>query len=161
MSDSPLAPAVSEIEEISGMDFLEMKEPIWKWHDLPPKQQPQLAWLIRDESGEAVSILRIFYRMLVCKERQLRAVGIGGVWVWPARRGQGYATALLDRVIPRLTETAPSADVVVLHAPQARELYSHLGFVEIAEGLYGTTIHPGESGARIDLDWKLSPEGHF
>ena len=160
MSEVILTPTASEIEEIPGTALREMSEPGWSWDTLQLKQRPQFAWLIRDERGESVSILRIFYRMLVCKQRQLRAVGIGGVWTWPARRGQGYAYVLLNKAMPKLIEFAPSADIVVLYASKERSLYSRLGFSEISEGLYGKAIHPFESFCE-DLDWKLNPEGHF
>lgn len=161
MSEVLLTPATSEIEELPGMALMEMREPGWNWSKLNEKQRPQRAWTIRDsERGESVAILRIFYRMLVCKERQLRAVGIGGVWTWPARRGRGYATVLLEKTLAKLRVEALSADVVILYS-KPRGMYSHSGFIrEVAEGLLATSLH-GDVMLPEGRVWSINPEGHF
>ena len=162
-----VAPSTTELEELSGMALESMVEPGWitMWGNKPKLEQPQITYTIRDEErNETVSCLRIFWRMLETDKRRLRVVGIGGVWTWPARRGQGYATVLLDKVLDKLRETAKSADVVILCASQTRGLYSHLGFLEVGEGLYGVTLHEWEDCLHQDKNpyvWKVVPEGHF
>ncbi len=161
MSETLLTPATSEIEELRGMSLLEMREPGWNWDNLEEKQKPQKAWMIRDEErGESATILRIFYRMLVCKERELRAVGIGGVWTWPARRGKGYATALLEKTLAKLRAETPSADIVILYSG-LRSLYARQGFTwELAQGLFATPLH-GDVSFIEGREWNVRPEGHF
>lgn len=161
-----LSPPTTAIEELPGMELREMAEPDWflTWQNLIEPKQPQMTYVVRDtERNEITSCLRIFWRMIQSEKRRLRAVGIGGVWTWPTRRGQGYATVLLEKTLKKLQDEALSADVVILHAPQARGLYSHLGFLEIGNGLYGTTLHPWEDMLHHAQPyvWSVLPEGHF
>ncbi len=157
---------VKELEELPGSAMREMAEPGWfsTWNKRPENMRPQLTYVIRSSGlGESVSCLRLFWRMIGSPERRLRVAGIGGVWTRETMRGQGYGTVLLELTLEALQRTAQSADLVVLHAPKARGLYSHLGFIEIETGMFARTLHKFEDLLHTDnpYHWKLLPEGHF
>ena len=159
-------PTTTEIEELPGMALPEMTEEGWRrtWNIQIDKNRPQGVYVIRDtERNETVACLRIFWRLIQSEKRRLRAVGIGGIFTWSARRGQGYATVLLEKTLSKLRDEALSADVAILHAPEARGLYSSRGFIELSKGLYGTTLHPWEDCLHPDNPyvWKVLPEGTF
>lgn len=155
----------SDIQELPGDALMygqtKMREDHWEWPGNNPKLLPQQSWLIRtDEIGEDASILRIFFRMLQSPKRTLRAVGIGGVWTQPDLRRQGYGTILMDKAMAKLRDEQPSADMAILFTENFTGFYAHLGFGEIAPGLYASSIH-GDLRIELGVEWKVNPEGHF
>lgn len=157
---------VLDLEELPGMVHPEMAEPDWfsTWNSQQEKMRPQITYVLRTKGlGESVSCLRVFFRMIASPERRLRVAGIGGLWTMESMRGQGYATVLLEKLMEKFREEQHSVDLVVLHAPEARGLYSHLGFIEIEKGMFATTLHKFEDLIHIDhpYHWKLLPDGSF
>lgn len=139
-----------------GLSYPALKQPWWDW-----PHPPQWAAVLRDEGDAApLAIARLFDLWLVSPQATIHAAGIGGVFTAAGCRGQGFATELLDeveRTAPEQLEWHPRA--LVLHARPDRTLYTRIGYVEIADGLYAKTLIDG-----VQLNaghWTTDPEGHF
>lgn len=131
-----------------------MREERWKW-----TRPADRTLLLCSKLGSNASLLRIFFRMLWSEARELRAIGIGGVFTLPMLRGQGFATQLLMEALTLLRKEYPSADVVMLHSAP-RTLYTDRGFYEIATWLLAQPLH-GDMTVLPHGVWQVEPEGHF
>ncbi|GAC1299457.1 MAG: hypothetical protein NVSMB19_03680 [Vulcanimicrobiaceae bacterium] len=110
---------------------------------------------IRDGDHFA-STCKLYDRELRWDARSLRATGIGAVFTPPARRGRGFATAMLGALLD--AERAAGRDLAFLYSDIHPAYYEKLGFTALpsrlislrAESLDGSPV-----GARAidDADW--------
>ena len=84
---------------------------------------------LTDETGAVLASCKRYERTLHFGERSLKAAGIGAVFTAPARRGGGYATAMLAMVLD--AARADGFDVAYLFSDIHPAFYAQLGFVEL------------------------------
>lgn len=131
----------------------ELAEPHWQFGTPPPFA----AAFICDGHG-ALGACRLYRRKLVAEGTALNVMGVGGVYVVPAHRGEHVGTTMMTLLARRVRGDA-MAPALVLRARKHGDFYRRLGYVELAEALWalpvvdGLTLEPGA--------WSVTPDGWF
>jgi predicted N-acetyltransferase YhbS len=127
-----------------------------KWYGTMPGFDPADCFVIDGDNGEIAAHTMLIPRELHFGESTLPASEIGVVGTLEAYRGRGYATALLNRSLERMTERGDAVSLIF----GIPNFYERWGY-EYAVGLYLTSYESSidiESALKAG-EWNLS-HGH-
>ncbi len=114
-----------------------------QWYGSMPYFDPQDCFVIDGQNGEIAAHAMLIPRALQFGESVLRASEVGIVGTLDTYRGQGYARALMDRLLERMAERDDALGIVF----GLPNFYEKWGF-EYAVGLYLTSY---ESNIETEL----------
>jgi aminoglycoside 2'-N-acetyltransferase I len=106
---------------------------------------PQRRILVRDDEGRLVSHVGILTRVGMHNEQTVRIGGIGGVLTHPSARGQGYASAGIQKAVAVLTKNNGVDFVLLVCLPPLVPFYARLGWRQFPGSLL--VRQPGANGA--------------
>ena len=148
-----------ELRMHSGKAFPELAQPHWKW-----VEDPLFSHALH-EDDTPVAILRIFERRVYFPCIEIKALGIGGVFVPEHLRGRGYGSALVRESIEALRR-AKTKPLLLLFS-RDRTLYANFGFQPIhrtgREFLWALSLTPEieVSEGYTETPWMLDNQAHF
>lgn len=125
----------------------------WRWDE-----EPSATFLVEDTVGlralrpTPVAALRLFPRTLATPHLSAPAIGLGGVFVTEAYRGQGIAGRMLADCCARLA--AEGHLFAVLWARSHRDLYQRAGFVEVDPQLWVKSLRADVQVHRGRYAWR-------
>jgi GNAT superfamily N-acetyltransferase len=106
---------------------------------------PQWRILVRDDEGRLVSHVGMLTRAGMHNEQAAHIGGIGGVLTHPSARGQGYASAGMQKAVAILTEDYGVDFVLLVCLPPLIPFYMRLGWQQFPGSLL--VRQPGVDGA--------------
>ena len=102
-------------------------------------------YFVADDQGRPVSVAAVMRRDVVVEGARLSSASLGAVSTLPEHRGQGHASAIVNRVIADLEKDRVS----LLFVSGRRDLYARAGLVEagnLLEAFWDPLVPGGDGG---------------
>jgi GNAT superfamily N-acetyltransferase len=128
----------------------------WRWGEAPTSAFVMYGDAAADEK---IAACRIFPRTIATPHFSAPAIGIGGVFVAEAYRGQGIASRMLADCCAQLA--ADGHLFAVLWAARHHALYARAGFVEVGLHLWVRPLRAGLAVRPGRHCWRIEPDGRF
>lgn len=116
----------------------------------PFARQAMTTWLWKAGGGEVLASCETFRMAGAASGREGHAHGVASVFVAPALRGRGHASAMMQALLARLRAEDPDAFASILFSDVGEALYERAGYVGRVFPYREIDPAPGDPAATVD-----------